>query len=471
MTIKGGNHTRPGFNRRAFLRGAAGVTVGLPFLESLPERSAWAAGHAPVFSLFICAVDGVVPASFFPDELGELTAAGLADAGKATSQLSAHAKNLMFVKGINWPANPVAEPHAESLCMALTATPPSNTGVTAMAGGPSADWVIARKVQPQTPPLTLFAGHKGGYIDERLSFTGAGPGMVTAASDNPYALYQKLVGIVSPNGTPTPGSGDAGRLLFESRKSVNDLVRDDLRELMGNSRLSSADRERLQQHFDAIRDVEDTLDGMGSGMVQGCAWGGVEISKLEALQTFKFSDNGMIEDIVRLHMSLVALAFACNYNRTATLQWGGGTDSTIYPVASNASLGWTFNFICHRNQSDSLSGDNPLAALAHAEIDVLRMQTLAAGLDHFKARGLQDKSLVMWTNAIGVCPSDSFKNVPHIIWGDGGGYLKQGAYVDAGGSHNAPLLNTLISAAIQDTGETVNDFGSGPAGQFAALLA
>ena len=80
--------------------------MGLPFLESLPERSAWAAGHAPVFSLFICAVDGIVPASFFPNALGELTADGLAAAGKATSKLSAHAQNLLFVQGINWPVGP-----------------------------------------------------------------------------------------------------------------------------------------------------------------------------------------------------------------------------------------------------------------------------------------------------------------------------------------------------------------------------
>jgi len=31
------------FNRRAFLRGAGTVAIGLPFLEGLPERSAWAA--------------------------------------------------------------------------------------------------------------------------------------------------------------------------------------------------------------------------------------------------------------------------------------------------------------------------------------------------------------------------------------------------------------------------------------------
>jgi hypothetical protein len=461
---------RARINRRSFLRGAAGVAVGLPFLESLPERSAWAAGHAPVFSLFICAVDGVVPAHFFPNALGELTSGGLAGLGKATSELSAHAKNLLFVRGVNWPTGPVGESHAESLCMALTGVPPAGSGNRVMASGPSADWVIARKVQAATPPLTLYAGNiKNGYIAERLSFSEAG--VVTAGIDNPYRLYQQLVGIVSPGGAPTPDAERAKRLLAESRKSIHDLVREDLRALMGNPRLSAADRQRLQMHFDAIRDIEVDIDGMGDDMVERCAWGGLEISKIETLETFQYKTNGMIEDIARLHLSLVALAFACNHNRTATLQWGDGTDGTVYPVPANEALGWRFNFICHRTQSDAATAVNPTAEQAHAEIDVVRMKTLAAGLDHFKARGLQDKSFVLWTNGLAECPSHSFKNVPHILWGDGGGYLKQGAYVDAGNSKNSRLLNTLITAAIQDTGEIVDNFGDPPGGQLEAVRA
>ena len=61
--------------------------------------------------------------------------------------------------------------------------------------------------------------------------------------------------------------------------------------------------------------------------------------------------------------------------------------------------------------------------------------------------------------------------MPHIIWGDGGGYLKQGAYVDAGSVTNNRVLNSLISAAIQDTGETMETFGSGTGGQLDVALA
>lgn len=459
---------RLGVNRRAFLRGAAGVAVGLPFLESLPERSAWAVGATPVFSLFICAVDGVVPEKFFPNEVGPLTSDGLSAAEKATSKLSEHAEDLLFVRGVNWPSTPIAEPHAEALCIAFTAVKPATNGSMARAGGPSADWVIANKVQPGTPPLTLYAGNlRNGYIAERLSFSEAG--VLTPALDNPFTLYQKLVGIVAPDGTMTPDGEQARRLLFESRNSVHDLVRDELKALMSEPRLGAEDKRRLQQHFDAIRDMEISIDGMGTAAQQRCSLQGLELDKIQAFETFKYDSHGMVEDMVRLHMSLVALAFACNFNRTATLQWGDGTDHTIYDVPSNDRQ-WPFNFICHRAQSDGNVGNDELAALAHAEIDVVRMQTLSAGLEHFKARGLEDNAFVLWTNGFADGPAHSYRNVPHILWGNAGGRLKQGEYVDAGNVTNSPLLNTLISAAIQDTGETVEDFAAGPA-QLDAVLA
>jgi hypothetical protein len=150
------------------------------------------------------------------------------------------------------------------------------------------------------------------------------------------------------------------------------------------------------------------------------------------------------------------------------LQWGDGTDQTKYAVPSNASLGWPFHHLSHRVQSDSASGNNPTAEQAHAEIDELRMKTLAAGLDAFAARGLQDRCFVMWTNHVADGPSHSFRNVPTILWGNAGGYLKQGQYVDAGNTTNNKLLNTLISAATQDTGSAVENFGDG-SGQLAAI--
>jgi len=460
------NFGLPNLNRRNFLRGAAGVTLALPFLEGMPERSAWAADAKPVFSLFICAVCGVVPERFFPATPGPITTESLA--GKATFELAAHAKNLLFVSGIRRPAS-TGDSHVEGLCEALTGSPdlePSKQVAKAM--GPSADTFIAAKVHPGLAPLVLYSGNrKNGWSTWNLSFTDSGE--LAPPIWNPFTLYQELIGL-TPGGGKTPSADRAAKLLLESRKSIHDLVREDLTTLIKNPRLSAADRERLQLHFDSVRDVEVAMGGMGNTAVERCSGEGLAIDQLQAMENFVYSAFESTEAVAKLHMSLVALAFACNYRRSASLQWGDPADHSIYRVPSNARE-WNFTYIQHRTQSDAAVGSDPLAAQAHAEIDVVRMKSFAAGLDHFNARGLRDQCAVLWTNGFSDGPTHSFVDVPHIIWGNAGGYLKQGEYVDAGDVGNNRLLNTMISAAIQDTGVTVEDFGQGPGGQLDVMRA
>jgi len=247
--------------------------------------------------------------------------------------------------------------------------------------------------------------------------------------------------------------------LLQSRNSIHDLVREELKQLMGNSRLGGEDRRRLQTHFDAIRDVEVEMGDLAAK----CSSRDVEVAEIEAVHEGR-TDPHQVEQLVRLHLSLVAMAFACNYRRAVSLQWGDPYDATVYDVPGN-ERGWPFSFIMHRAQSNSLAGDDPLAEIAHVHIDRLRMATLASGLDHFAARGLADQSFVMWTTHYANTPAHSFLSVPHIVWGSGGGYLKQAQFIDAGSVGNNRLLNTLISAAIQETGSEMSDFGEGTPGQ------
>ena len=459
----------PRVNRRAFLR-AGSVAIGLPFLEGLQERSAWAAGSPPTFAFFQVAACGVVGKSFFPASTGALTMSSLAaDMDKAVYPLAPYADNLLFVNGVSFPlSGPTNCGHAQGLCQSLTGVAPQGGGQSAASGGISVDMVIAPKVNAnQADPMTLYAGNrKNGYIAERISFKAGGSGNVRSADDNPYTLYAKLMGLTSSGGTTTPPPTGMLDELATSRKSVNDFVRDELNSLKGMSALSSNDRQRLQQHFDCIRDTEKTMTGMAA-TAAGCTIGSVNVTKLATLKSgLAFNMNGMIEDVAKLHMELVALAFACNYNRVATMQWGDGTDHTIYNVPANQTLGnWNFHYISHRTQSDGASGSNSTAETAHHQIDTLRMQTLAYGIDQFKQRGLLDKSFIMWTNHIADGPSHTMKNVPIIIAGNGGGYLKQGQYITASGNNTA-LLNTLITATIRDTGATAS-LGSG--GELAAI--
>lgn len=452
---------RRGINRRAFLTGAGTVAVGLPFLESLPSRSAWAADDAPVFTFFIVAQNGQVNKSFFPSATGPLTTASLAAAtGSATSPLAPHAENLLFIKGINYPRpGPQSCGHAEANVQTLTGLAPAANGNTAYAAGASADTLIGKVFNAD--PLALYSGAKG-FIAERISFKGAGAGQVRSADVNPYILYKKVIGLPTqaPTTPGTPTVDPIAQELANRRKSVNDLVLAEMKDLMNLSVLSQADRDRLDQHFQAIRDFEVDMDTMVPTGAS-CTKEGLPEDKYTALEKGFVFRGAQMEEYVKLHLQIMAVAFGCNFSRVATLQWGDGTDGTMYDVPSNAGLGWTFHQLSHRLQDDAKSGNNPTAELAHHEIDEVRMKTLLVGLDAFKAHGLQNNSQIIWTNTLADGPSHSTRGVPMIIWGNAGGYLKQGTYIDAGGAGNAQVLNTIMAAATRDKTQTPPSIGTG----------
>jgi hypothetical protein len=480
-------------NRRAFLYGAGGIAIGLPYLEGLPERSAWAQGAEPVFTFFMVAACGVEPNRFWPTEKTGSLATILASGDKAVNQLKDHAANLLIVRNVNFPqTNASGCGHAEGLCMSLSGRPPKSNGSRATASGPSVDYTISKAANPAgTDPLTLYAGNlNNGYIEERISFDDGGN--VRAATDNPYKLYQSLVGVAQPAGSGTGGAGGTGGTgsepaptppvvtdyLLERRQSANDMISAELKSLMQSPKISAADKQRLEQHFDAIREVEITMTGGtgGTGSVPlpslGCTMDGVSASAFDAIKSYRYQKSnvavGGMENIVELHMQMVALAFACNHNRVASLQWGDGTDATIYDVPSNKSLGnWGLHYISHRTASDGAVGMNSTAEAAHAEIDVIRMQTFARGLNHFRDRGLADKAVVVCTNHVAI-GNHSMKNVPFLLWGNGGGVLKQGELVDAANANNAALYNTVITAA---TGTPTTNFGSSDGKEIAGIKA
>ena len=88
--------------RRYFLRGVAGVVVGLPFLEGLSPRRAGAGQASSKFAVFVRQGNGVQqatdsgePERFWPSFApGAFTPEALAaDTGRALSELADHAKD------------------------------------------------------------------------------------------------------------------------------------------------------------------------------------------------------------------------------------------------------------------------------------------------------------------------------------------------------------------------------------------
>jgi hypothetical protein len=318
--------------------------------------------------------------------------------------------------------------------------------------------------------LNLYAGNQNAYIGERCSFNGAGA--ARPARLNPFTTYQQLVGVGSSedpmNGSGGGEPGDAAMVsdLLKRKRSINDLVLGEFNTLLSNPRLSAEDKRRLNTHLEGIRQFENDLANLGNGTGGSPIAGGdghgcnLTSSTLEGLSKYedgvRVNNSGeQIEELVALHGAAVALTFACGANRAAALQWGSGTDGTVYETSATGAYN-SFHKISHQTNSEVDSGNDTFAREAHAEIDAIRMGTLSKVIQSFKDYDLLNHCFIMCTNSLGVGTSHSTQDLPIVIAGNAGGLLKQGEYMKLSGS-NAPLLASLINAS----GVPTEDFGAG----------
>jgi hypothetical protein len=309
--------------RRNLLRGLFGVTVALPILESLSLRRAEAGPGDPLpFAIFMRQANGVVqetdePEMFWPRNLGAITAATMTtDADRAVSELAAYVDKLLLVRGVNFafPGNGCG--HSGGGNQVLTAARVSDdpVGAESLAMGESIDNRIARELNPAgVEPLTLYAGKMAGYIDEVLSYRG--PLQLRAAERNPYNAYMDMFGLSQL----TP---EALEQLRKQRTSVNDLVRGQMQALLARSDLSKSDREKLDLHFQSIRDLEIGLM---------CNLPATDVAAMEAISP-DVGANDNIEIVARMQIDIIALAMACGVTRAATFQIGDGNDSIEYTI-------------------------------------------------------------------------------------------------------------------------------------------
>lgn len=446
-------------SRRGFLRGAGGVVVGLPMLDVFGRSrvEAQAQGERR-FAVFVRQANGVAqsgdgePERFWPKALGALTTAQMqSEVDRGVVELASYADKLLLVKGTRFAFSANGCGHSGGGNQVLTAARVSEdpSGEKSLAMGESIDNRMAREINPDArEPLTLMTGSTSGYLPVVLSYRGAK--MLRGADNDPFVVYKRMTGLTGM---------DAGVVdeIATRRKSVNDLIRGQLRDFLGRSDLSSNDRQRLDLHLSSIRDVEVRMACMLPDMRQ---------RELDGVSPV---DGKNYVQVTQMHMDLIALSLACDYSRVATLQMGQGNDATRHSIPGFRG-GETlprFHQISHRIYGDGTEGD-PIegAQEMHFEIDKLHARLFKYLIDRLAAYStpegtLLDSGFAVWTNDIAHGVSHGYKNVPWVFAGSCGGFLKQGQYVDAGNVTHNKLFNTLLEAVgVKNAdGTPVDDFG------------
>lgn len=445
--------------RRMFLRGAAGVCLGLPALDvSTAQESPGG------FALFVCHSNGVAQLdpsrdgegeTFWPREVGPLTSEILnaQQEERTTGMFADHADKLILVRGTRHPFGSEGCAHQSAENQLLSAAKIRGEGHSSLSEGETVDNRIARELNPDgREPLTLRASarpHDGTKFDQPGFISYSGPGRPRSAEPSPLRAYQRLVGLVDNNAT-----GSEVQRFQLQRKSVNDILREQISSLMQQPALSGEDKQRLEQHFDSVREIEVTIQSVLSAE---------SLTRMEAVNENFLAESNHLEAI-RLQMDLLLFAVNSGYTRTGTLKIGDRIDTHRWVIDGERLP--SFHQISHRIFGDGRQGaDIPDAYGLHRKVDRVHAAEFKRMLDNLASINtptgpLIDQGYTVWTNQLATGWHGT-RNLPWVIAGSAKGFLKTGQFVDIGNQPTNPLLSTFVSAAGVRTqgGELVEDFG------------
>lgn len=484
-------------NRRRFLSGLGAVAVGLPFLESLAPRRARA--DSPVikrFGVFFCC-NGVNMDQWFPTTAFGALAEG-SFTGTSNAALAPFAKKLLIPRGVHmsprgWDQDGGdGDDHGKGMAHKLTAQFANEDW---LALGESVDQFLARQINPgnegaRRAPLVLHVGqlrpYRGlGYVSYR------GPADAVAGIDNPWNAYADFMNL----GGDGSGASEAMDRLVRRRQSVLDLVKEQFDDLK-SAPLSKSDRDKLDAHFTALRGLEETMTET-PGLLASCLNPGLSeaASRYEGMAKL-IEDEAEYPKLAELMVDITALAFACDANRVATIQFGGGAGGPTFRW-SGMSHEYNHHKLSHGKVRDDCFGDSTedgcedvngyhdmLAAIdAWHQAQFARLLEKLDSYEEADGKTVLDNSTILYSNELSDGKAHSWMDLPYILAGSAGGAFRQGEYLLLGeggewdpekAPHNR-LLNTIVNVmGVESDWFGVAEGGGGQTmqrGMYESLLA
>ena len=406
--------TNRSFTRRTFLRGV-GVTMALPWLESL----------APIVrGLAATAATEAGVAAAFPKRFGVLFMGNgvnpdhwWAKGAGAEMELSKTLAPLEPLKGkinvINGLFNKRAT--GQGIHPGMTGNLLSGVPIQRGAiihGGISMDQVIANHIGQDTmqPSMVLACEQPmTGYHES--NFSNAYSSHISwqnADSPVPNEMYPSL----------------AFDSLFENSGSLRnisvlDRVKD--RAMQLSRKISSTDKEKLDEYLSSVRDVERSIERMRADKSKAET---NARDKGRALFTMKRPDNGLPEDLrehARLMCDIIALGFQTDKTRVASLILARDLSSLYYP------------FLDVREAHHSASHNDTTEGYERiVRFHLSQMAYLAQKLNQMpegEGTVLDNTCLMFMSNMFSGTKHDN-KKVPIITAGGLGGTLKTGRVLD-----------------------------------------
>ena len=436
---------RLALTRRSMLRGmlaGAAVSIVLPPLEAMFNANGTAhADGSPLpkrLGIFFWG-NGVKRDRFIPTQEG--TGFTLPD---ALAPLAPVKDYVSVVSGMSiMTGNPLGH-HAG--CVGILSGAPLVPVPHPMYSAPTIDQLVASAVGFETrfPSIEIGISRRVG-VGEGTTLTylsHSGPDQPNPPEYDPQKLFARLFGgdFVAPN-PDAPPVVDPTRAL---RRSVLDVVSSDLRRLQ--DRVGTADRKRLEQHFDHVRSIESRLQGLASpSLAAACKKPGMPPPPVEP------KNGEALEERTRAMSDLLAMALACDQARAFSVLFTGGVGYAVF---------WEVGAKVSQHQlTHEEPGPQPLV---HAAV-VFTMQQLAYLLSALAAvpegpGNVLDHCAILGTTDVAEGRDHSIDNYPILVLGGGSGFLKHpGVHYKSPGENTSTVLLSLLRAAGLDLAE----FGQG----------
>lgn len=406
------------------------VSIGLPLLEIMLNDSGTALAQTgdpipPVFVTWFFG-NGTLPGRWKP------AATGAGSAWQLSSQLAPLAdfkSDLTVVSGLEGKLVVSGFEHPSGSAAATTAAPLDGVAVRAasidqIVADAIADGALFRSIEVGVTPAT-----PGGPQDSLHTVSHNGPNSRNNPEFDPRALFTRLFGGFEPE---VDEDAERAAKLATVRRSVLDSVLDGGARLQ--ARLGATDRQRVEDHLDAIRSIERRLTTSDPGSS--------ECADLLAPTIGPDANSEAPPGVNSVMAELTALALSCDRTRVATFMFSLPAAHVYYRhLASNMNDDF-HDTICHGDAGDSSNQPRVDTGVIYT------MNCLAEFLGHMKntahgAGSLLDSSLVYVTSDTAWGKVHERTEWPVLLVGKAGGRLRGDEHHNFQGENLSRALLTV----------------------------
>jgi len=410
-----------GSTRREVLRNLGLGAAMLPFLGNLSAFAAEGKGRRKQRLVIIFSPDGIVPSTFWPDEVGSNFTLK-----QSLKPLEPFKDKTLILRGLGDRIRGDGDGHMRGIGCLLTGIElfPGNIqgGSDTPAGwssGISIDQEIKNYLQKDKATRTRFGSLEFGvmvpdHADTWTRMSYSGPNKPVAPIDDPYQMFGKLYGQLKDQ---------------ESLKSVLDELKDDLAKV--KSQVGAQDRQLLEEHAALVRDMETEILAARTTDIG---------HKVPVIEPGVRQENDKIPQLSKLQIDLMVSSFVADATRVATLQY---TNSVGQARFTWLGIKEGQHDLSHEPDSNAEAQEKLTRINEWYCTEIAYLAKKLAETPEPDGNGnMLDNTLIVWTNELGQGNSHTLENIPFVLIGNGLDFkMGRSVHYPGGVAHNRFLMS------------------------------